>query len=459
LHTLHNKGYDKAVSAQAFLRGVKESRPRPFLCQRRTSLIDLFVDLDRRIGIQCHRFSWASGNTMRTLKSRVCVLKERSISNVYVIGFGYLLSGAAAAYGLIAWLAASLPLRAMRLRSAERPPVTILKPLCGTEPETYECLKSFCDQDYPEFQIVFGVADSADPALAIVQQLQREFPRRDLQIALDRREHGSSRKISNLINMMALASAEYLVIADSDVRVARDYLSKIVVPLLDPQVGIVTCAYRGVSRQGLWSVLGSLFINDWFMPSVRVAAWAGSRSFAFGATIALRREVLAKIGGFSAISNHLADDYRLGELTRRLGLRTELSEVEVEVVVAERSFADLAQHELRWLRTIRAIRPAGYGFYFVTFGIPVALMGTFLAQARPPALAMLATVLMTRMLLFVGRRRHGFSLALISLIPLRDFLSLSLWGWSFLTRRVIWRDEHFEILRDGSALPIVRMNL
>jgi ceramide glucosyltransferase len=370
---------------------------------------------------------------------------------------GYLLAGAAAIYGVVAWLAAWLPVRASRLDASDKPAVTVLKPLCGAEPETYDCLRSFCDQDYPEFQIIFGVADAADPVIAIVQQLQREFPHRNLQIAVDRRQHGSSRKISNVINMMALASTDFLVMADSDVRVARDYLARIVPPLLDPEVGIVTCPYRGVSRSGLWSVLGSLFINDWFMPSVQVAARAGSRCFAFGATIALRRQVLMKVGGFNAIANHLADDYRLGELTRSLGLRTVLSDVEVEIAVVERSFSQLVQHELRWLRTIRAVRPFGYVFCFVTFGVPVALLGTLLSGGRSAAVSMLATVVFTRLLLHIGRHRAHFSLAQLGLLPFRDFLSLSLWGWSFITRRVRWRDEHYEVMRDGSALPVVRI--
>src|SRR5271168_5284222 len=167
------------------------------------------------------------------------------------------------------------------------------------------------------------------------------------------------------MNMMTLARHDFLVISDSDVRVPRNYLSRVVGPLLDQDVGIVTCPYRGNPRKGLWSLLGSLFINDWFIPSVRVAAMSGSRAFAFGVTIGIRRQVLARIGGFAAIANQLADDYRLGELTRQLGLRTVLSDVVVETCVDERSFGDLVRHELRWLRTIRAVRPLGYSLSFI----------------------------------------------------------------------------------------------
>jgi ceramide glucosyltransferase len=339
---------------------------------------------------------------------------------------------------------------------SDAPPVTVLKPLCGAEPATYECLRSFCEQDYPRFQIVFGVSDSDDPAIAVVRRLQREFPSRDLKIAIDGRQHGSSPKVSNLINMMALARYDYLVIADSDVRVTRGYLAKVVAPLLDPRVGIVTCSYRGWPRAGLWSLLGCLFINEWFTPSVRVAAMAGSRSFAFGATIAIRRHVLASIGGFMAIANQLADDYRLGELTRRMGLRTVLSEVVVETCVDERNLGELLRHELRWLRTIRAVQPVGHALSFITFGVPVAALGSLLAAGALPALTMLGITAAARLMLHSTVRKPGSALSHLLILPLRDMLSFALWGWSFATSRVRWRDEHFQVTSDGSVHPVAR---
>jgi ceramide glucosyltransferase len=370
---------------------------------------------------------------------------------------GYLLGTAASIYSVIALIAALAPHRPARHARLETPKVSILKPLCGVEPETYRCLRSFCDQDYPDFQVVFGVADPDDPVVAIVERLQREFPERDLQLSIDRRQHGSSRKISNLINMMPHVSHDYLVLADSDVSVKSDYLSRIVSPLLDAGVGIVTCPYRGVSRHGTWSFFGALFINEWFMPSVQVAARTGSRSFAFGASIALRRGVLAQIGGFNAIVNHLADDYRLGQLSRGLGLRTVLSDVEVEVAVVENTFMELVQHELRWLRTIRAVRPLAYCFCFVTFGVPVALLGTALSGGGAIASALVVVTAAARVLLHARRRQPQTPAFQILLVPVRDFLSLSLWAWSFMTRRVRWRNEEYHVSKDGSALLIARI--
>lgn len=370
-----------------------------------------------------------------------------------VIGTGTVLTAAAMCYGIVAALAVRIRLKTARYEPPARwPAVTILKPLCGDEHELYECLSSFCDQRYPCFQIVFGVSDGDDPAVDVVRRLQREFPAVDLQIAIDRRLHGSSRKVSNLINMMPLAQHDYLVIADSDIRVVPDYLARVVAPLLDPGVGIVTCPYRGAPRPGLWSMLGSLFINEWFTPSVRVAALFGSRAFAFGATIAIRREVLAGTGGFAAIANQLADDYRLGEGTRRMGLRTVLSDVVVETCVDERSIGDLVRHELRWLRTIRAVRPLGYALSFITFGVPVALVGCLLAGGARPAIAMLATTALARVMLHWVVRAPRASLLVL---PLRDGLTLALWAWGFVNRSVQWRDDRYRVTHDGSAQPVL----
>jgi len=369
---------------------------------------------------------------------------------------GIALAATAMCYTLTAGLAVRIRLKAAAYEPPDQAPaVTVLKPLCGDEHQLYECLRSFCDQMYPRFQIVFGVSDGDDPAIEVVSRLQREFPHLDLQIAVDRRQHGSSRKVSNLINMMSLVRHDYLVISDSDVRVLPDYLARVVAPLLDPEVGIVTCPYRGAPRAGFWSLLGSLFINEWFTPSVRVAAMFGSRAFAFGTTIAIRRQVLASAGGFAAIANQLADDYRLGELTRRMGLRTVLSDVVVETCVDEGTFGDLVSHELRWLRTIRTVRPIGYSLLFITFGVPVALVGCLLAGGARPALAMLGITALARIVLHWTVRRPLSTPAHLLALPLRDGLNLALWAWGFVNRRVHWRDDRYRVTRDGSVQPVL----
>jgi ceramide glucosyltransferase len=353
---------------------------------------------------------------------------------------------------------ASIALRARRAQehsvSLPVPPTTILKPLCGAEPGLYERLRSLCEQSTAGMQIICGVRDADDPALHAVRRLQREFPRLDLQIAANPTQHGASAKVSNLINMLPFARHDYLIIADSDVRVTPDYLERVTAPLLKEGVGIVTCLYRGCPRPGLWSLLGSLFINEWFMPSARVAALLGSRSFAFGATIALRRETLARIGGFTAIVDQLPDDYRLGELTRRAGLRTVLSEAEVETGVDEATLGDLVRHELRWLRTIRTVRPLGYALSGVTFGLPAGILGAVLAGGSRATLVMLAITALARVMIDSAPRKSYSFLAQLCLVTLNDLLAFSLWCWSFATRRVQWRHARYRVARDGTAHPI-----
>jgi ceramide glucosyltransferase len=178
-----------------------------------------------------------------------------------------------------------------------QPPVTMLKPLCGAEPGLYEDLRSFCLQDYPEYQIVFGVQDAADPALGVVKRLRREFPALPIDVVVSALQHGSNRKISSLINMLPYARYGVLMIADSDAQVDPDYLSSMVSPLDDPTVGLVTCIYRGMPAPGVWSRLGAMYVNDWYMPSVLVAWLFGHREYASGLTLCLRRETLTATGG------------------------------------------------------------------------------------------------------------------------------------------------------------------
>jgi ceramide glucosyltransferase len=302
--------------------------------------------------------------------------------------------------------------------------------------------------------MICGVRDPHDSALDTVRRLQREFPQLDLRIVANPAQHGSSAKVSNLINMMPLVRHAYLVIADGDVRVPPDYLERVVAPLTDEGVGIVTCLYRGCPRPGAWSLLGSLFINEWFVPSARLAALFGSRSFAFGATIALRRAALQRIGGLAPLANQLPDDYRLGELTRRIGLRTVLSEVEVETYVSEGSLGKLVRHELRWLRTIRTVRPLGYALAGVTFGLPVTILASLLAGGSAVTLLIIAVTALARVMISSAPRRRLSHVVQLWVIPVNDLFVFALWCWSFTTRRVHWRQTRYRVARDGTAYPI-----
>jgi ceramide glucosyltransferase len=371
-----------------------------------------------------------------------------------LILLGTTLCWIAAGYALVA-LVARVRFRRSRRSTTDQPlAVSVLKPLCGAEPRLAANLNSFCEQDYPaDWQIVFGVREDNDPAIAVVQELQARHPGRDIQLVIDGELHGSNYKVSNLINIFKHCRHQALVIADSDIEVPRDYLSRVVAPLSDRSVGIVTCLYRGRPIGGLWSRLGASFIDEWFAPSALVSNLFGSRDFAFGATIALHREALAAAGGFAAIADQLADDWWLGELVRRQGLRTVLSECVVATDVIEKSATSLIQHELRWLRTIRNIQPLGYALSFVTIGLPVALIGAALAQASAGALAGLAVTIAARYALYYGS--YGSAAAESHTVRswwlpvLRDFLTFGLFCASFASRRVNWRQQDFSVGPDG----------
>jgi ceramide glucosyltransferase len=336
-----------------------------------------------------------------------------------------------------------------------QPPVTVLKPLCGVEPGLHAHLRSFCGQQYPTFQIVFGVRDAADPALAVVERIIAEFPSVVIDVVVDPQLHGDNYKASNLINMMRRARHEILVIADSDAVVGTDYLSVITAPLLQPDVGLVTCVYRGVPTETVWSRLGAMYINEWFMPSVLVAWFFGHRQYASGQTLCLRRDTLQAIGGLQAVSNHIADDFRMGELVRSVGKRIVLSGYEVAVEHHEPSADALLRHELRWMRTLHVVRPGGFRWMFFSFTLPLAALGMMLASLGIGGLSaawalFTATSAMRLALHFVQRvygRRPLFSD--LWLVPARDLLLCWTWARSFSTSSITWRGSEFKVDDSG----------
>ncbi|MCC8391540.1 bacteriohopanetetrol glucosamine biosynthesis glycosyltransferase HpnI [Paraburkholderia sp. MMS20-SJTR3] len=337
--------------------------------------------------------------------------------------------------------------------------VSVLKPLCGAEPRLYENLRSFCEQRHRQFQLVLGVSSPHDPAVAVVRRLQARYPACDIELAIDTRVHGSNLKVSNLINMAARARHDVIVIADSDIAVESDYLDSVAAPLADPAVGVVTCLYVARGVGGFWPRLGALFINEWFAPSVRVAHALGSRRFGFGATLALRRETLERIGGFAALKDCLADDYWLAEHVRALGLQTVLSRVVVATDVIEPNFTALWQRETRWLRTIRSINPAGFVSLMITFPTPWLVTSAWLTAslatrhcAHLPFAAVLASgaasalCVSARLLLhFRAARRTRSFWRDLPLVPLRDTLLALQWLTSAFGSRVVWRGVRMQV--------------
>ncbi|CAG2136444.1 hypothetical protein LMG31506_01668 [Cupriavidus yeoncheonensis] len=320
---------------------------------------------------------------------------------------------------------------------------SVLKPLCGDEPRLYDNLATLCRQSVTGQQIVCGVRDPDDPAIAVVRRLQQDFPGTDIQLVIDPRVHGSNLKVSNLINLAAQARHDLLVVADSDIAVPPDYLAHVTAPLADAGVGIVTCLYRGRPVDAFWAKLGAQFIDDWFAPSVRIAHAGGSRRFAFGATIALRRDTLTQIGGFASLSDRLADDFWLGELTRQAGLRTMLSDVVVSTDVTETRLSELWTHELRWLRTIRSLNPAGFAFTFITFTWPMLALG--LALSPTPALFAVALAGV------IARGSTAGTLAAALRAPLRDMLLFAGWLCALAGTRVQWREQVMSVRDPQSA--------
>lgn len=374
---------------------------------------------------------------------------------VAVIGFGAaVLAAAYAALTIVAVLVWHL--RKPGLAQQGLPPVTVLKPLCGSEPGLYEHLRSYCVQNHAQFQVIFGVRDPADPALDVARRLQAEMPQLDIEIVVSPQQHGSNRKMSNLINMVSRARHDVLLMADSDTRVDPDYLATVTAPLRRKDVGLVTCLYRGMPTPSVWSRLGAMYANQWYVPSVLLAGLFGYKEYAFGQTLALRRDTVEAIGGLQAIADYLADDYELGERVRRLGLKVELSPYMVEVQHHERDLAALVSHELRWMRTTRVLRPRSSCFMFISVPVPLASLGLLLAASAVPALAGAAWALwgiaaVSRLALHAAQRPapRWPLLPDLWLLPLRDLLTCWVWGCSFFSYRVSWRGGEFDVRTDG----------
>jgi len=364
--------------------------------------------------------------------------------------------------GAGAWFYLTTCVGALRvLRTQERtvarvevlPAVTVLKPLKGLDADLFENLSTFCRQDYPEFQLVFGVADAKDPAIQVVQRLREHYPNTSIDLVIDPRVYGTNYKVSNLENMYARARYDTLVIADSDIRVRSDYLRRVVAPLADPRVGLATCLYRAVSTGDGPSRVESLCINTDFVPMVLVAGVVETPTYAFGATMALRRSVLEEIGGFRALTNYLADDYFLGHRVAERGYRLALADLVVETVLAVGTWSRLLDHQLRWARTYRSVRPLGYFGAGLTHGVAWAtihlayngyssrawIVWLSLATLR----ALTAWVVCNRFLLAPLR------IAEAALVPLKDLGVFAVWAAAFLGNSVQWSGHEFVIERNG----------
>jgi len=342
--------------------------------------------------------------------------------------------------------------------AGELPSMSVLKPIRGADGDTYDNLKSFIEQDYPEFEVIFGVADLDDPAVRVVRRLISEFPDANLSIVNSIGVEAPNRKVANLMAMYREARHEIIVVADSDMYVGRDYLKALAADFVHENVGLVTCPYRGAYPEDLGSAMEALTIDTDFIPSVTVARTLEGMSFALGATMAVRRDALNNIGGFGRLSDYLADDYMLGNLVKHAGYEIVLSRYIVDAAGRNGSFREYISHQLRWGRTYRACRPKGYILSGLTKGTAFATLFLVVSGFSAGGFALFLINLALRYI-----QANHIESALIRgpgvgawmwLLPVKDLAGFFIWAVSLVGNVVAWKDERFRIDRDGRMVPV-----
>lgn len=360
-------------------------------------------------------------------------------------------------YWLVAWLLVALFFRRSLLPDADfTPPVSILKPVRGVDAGMFENFASFCRQDYPPFELVFGVADPADPAIPVIEQLRNSFPGHDIRLVVAE-AHGANRKASLLHHLAAQARYQILAVSDSDMRVTADYLRRVVAPLADPHVGLVTCPYRGEAPLTLAARLEALHMGACFLPSVLVARQFLAMRFALGASMVLRQADLGRIGGFAVLAGYLADDYQLGARVTDLGLRVHLSDYVIACILGATTFLAEWNREVRWARTNRVCRPVEYPIMLLTYSTPLALALAVLAHFARPEMTILLVSLLLRWLVAWAVSGYAGDLEVrrgILWLPVRDVLSAAVWLVGGVGRHVTWRGEKFRLHADGRMAPV-----
>ena len=342
------------------------------------------------------------------------------------------------------------------------PPITILKPLRGLDPEAYENFASFCHQDYPRYQILFGAETADDPAIAVARRVAADYPAVDIGIVVIKASPSANRKIGCLAGMLPEARHGLLLVSDSDIRVDPDFLSRLVEPMAEPGVGVVTCLYRSQASRfaGRFFALG---LSTDFAPSVLVARRLEGVSFGMGSGILIRRSIVSVFGGFEALGHVLADDYALGNLPSRAGHRVELARCVVDHRVGTTGFRDLVDHQLRWNRGTRAARPGGYLGMVFTQGMPPALLLLAIGGGGAASIAVAGTAIAARLATgwYVATKclEDRAAARLFPLVLLRDLFGYAMWICGFFGRSVVWRGRRYRLVAggrlDGSRPPEV----
>jgi ceramide glucosyltransferase len=346
-----------------------------------------------------------------------------------------------------------------RERSAPKsylPPVSIIKPVRGADETSYECFASFCRQDHPDFEVIFAVQETNDPALPIIERLQSEYPSQKIEWVCGP-AIGPNAKMSNVFHGLARARHEIIVLSDADIRVGADYLKTVIAPLASPTMGMTTCLYRAVSANGLPSALEGIGLTGEFALGVLAAQLSEGVGFAFGSTIATRKSVIEEIGGIAPTAKYLADDYILGDLTRKMGYEVHLSSYVVETVVPPYTFREFLSHQSRWSQNIRQVRPGGHAGLIFTFSTVWAILLTAAFPHDWVALEIASVTILMRMcaalaiggfLLDDGVLRRNFWL-----LPVRDLIGAGVWLASYFQNTVEWRNKRYRLGKKGALIP------
>jgi len=338
------------------------------------------------------------------------------------------------------------------------PPVSILKPVRGLDHHAYENFASFCGLDYPEYEILFAVADPDDPVIPIIETLRKNNPEQAIRLIVGVEQLGITLKTNSLVRLAREARHELLVINDSDVRVEKDYLRDVVAPFADSRVGCVTAFFRGLTEGGFVADVDAIGVPTDSSASTLVARTLGTLDFALGWTMATTKTRLAEIGGFESLVNHHSDDFALGNEIFKRGYRIELMRKPVWMVFPRETLRDFFRHELRWSILLKNLRPGGYAAMAMTFGLPWAALVALIVPSSAVALSYLAAYLVLRLAVAwtigvwglqdpVVRRR-------IWLVPVRDALNFCVYVASFFLNTVIWRGIAYRV-QGRSFVPLV----
>ena len=369
--------------------------------------------------------------------------------------------------GLAYYLLAIDSVRRRRRRNAEGnpisfPPISLLKPLCGADPDLKSHLESFFRQDYPAFEILFAVRNERDPALLVVCELMQKYPQISTQIVLTGEPPYANAKVYSMEKMAALAQHEILVITDSDASVSSDYLQDMARSFAPENVGAVTNLYRGVSGSDFWSKLEALGMSTEFMAGVVVAERLEGMHFTLGPSMAVRAKSLTTIGSFARMADYLADDFVLGQWVAEAGERVVLSTHIINHHASATGFMKSFKHRVRWNRSSRYSRPAGYFGQGFTYGSTWAT-ALFLFAPSWLTAAILVLIFVVRFWLAseLGTRllEDSFVIKRSWMIPLQDWLSAASWCGGLMGREILWRNERYRLLDDGRFVPVIARDL